>query len=197
MKLVLCLFAVLTSAIAAPMSPDETSKTFKLKSFVLTPPNPSFNNLYLEPYHIYPGANYAVLSPESATNPGVIGYLNGTAADFANESTDLLFNSNPAPSGFIIDSVNDTYNPIFINAGNGTMGIFIEQGLIKYNNPISGGFYGTWGTICGRSEGYRLNVLACNNTLAFGPAVQLFYKPKIINTPTGCSDVELVVECVE
>lgn len=179
MKLLLCLFAVLTSAIATPITSDETSKTFKLKSFVLSPPNPFFNNLYLEPYHIYPGANYAVLSPESATNPGIIGYLNGTAADFANESTDLLFNGNPAPYGFIIDSVNATYNPILINAGNGTTGIFIEQGIIKYNNPISGGFY------------------ACNNTLEFGPAVQLFYKPKIINTPTGCSGVELVVECVE
>lgn len=179
MKLLLCLFAVLTSAIATPITSDETSKTFKLKSFVLSPPNPFFNNLYLEPYHIYPGANYAVLSPESATNPGIIGYLNGTAADFANESTDLLFNGNPAPYGFIIDSVNATYNPILINAGNGTTGIFIEQGIIKYNNPISGGFY------------------ACNNTLEFGPAVQLLYKPKIINTPTGCSGVELVVECVE
>lgn len=42
-----------------------------------------------------------------------------------------------------------------------------------------------------------LTVLACNNTLQYGPAVQLFYKPKVINTPTGCSDVELVVESVE
>lgn len=42
-----------------------------------------------------------------------------------------------------------------------------------------------------------LTVLACNNTLPFGPAVQLFYKPKVIDTPKGCSDVELVVECVE
>lgn len=48
-----------------------------------------------------------------------------------------------------------------------------------------------------QGRGYRLTVLACNNTLEFGPAVQLFYKPKIINTPTGCSGVELVVECVE
>ena len=39
-------------------------------------------------------------------------------------------------------------------------------------------------------------MLACNNTLEFGPAVQLFYKPKVIVTPTGCADVELVVENV-
>ena len=141
MKPILCLFAVLIGAIAAPTSPDETSKTFKLKSRVLSPFNSSFNNLYLEPYHIFPGANYAVLTPKSTTDPGIIGYLNGTAADFADENTDLLFFSDP-PYGFIIDTVNATYNPILINAGNGTTGIFIDQGIIKYHNPISGGFYG-------------------------------------------------------
>lgn len=141
MKLLLCLSAVLTCAISAPLS-GETSKTFKLKSLVLSPSDPSFDNLYLEGYHIYPGGNYAVLSPKSATNPGIIGYLNGTAADFAHENTELLFNFSPGPYGFIIDSVNATYNPILINAGNGTTGIFIDQGIIKYQNPISGGFYG-------------------------------------------------------
>lgn len=180
MKLLFCLLPILTCAIAAPISPDQTSKTFKLKSLVISHPNPSFNNLYLEPYHIYPGANYAVLSPQTAANPGFIGYLNGTAADFANENTDLLFSgSNDFPYGFVIDWVNATYNPILINAGNGTAGIFIDQGIIKYHDPISGGFY------------------ACNNTLEYGPAVQLFYKPKVINTPTACSDVELVVEYVQ
>lgn len=42
----------------------------------------------------------------------------------------------------VIDRVNSTYNPIEINAGTGTKGIYINQGVIKYNNPISGGFYG-------------------------------------------------------
>lgn len=142
MKSLLCLLPALTFALAAPITPDETSKTFKLKSHVLSPPNPSFDNLYLEPYHIYPGANYAVLAPQSTRDPGIIGYLNGTTQDFASENTDLLFDLN-FPYGFIIDSVNATYNPILINAGNGTQGIFIDQGIIKYHNPISGGFYGT------------------------------------------------------
>ena len=142
MKLLLCLSALLTYAIAAPILPDETSRTFRLKSLALAPSNSSFSNLYLEPYYIYSGANFAVLSPKTPTNPGIIGYLNGTAEDFAHENTDFLFNFNPAPYGFIIDSVNATYNPILINAGNGTKGIFIDQGIIKYHNPISGGFYG-------------------------------------------------------
>ena len=126
MKFSLCVSALLTCAVATPISPDESSKTFKLKSLVLAPNNSSFSNLYLESYHIYPGANYAVLSPQTSTNLGIIGYLNGTAEDFANENTDLLFNFNPEPYGFIIDSVNATYNPILINAGNGTTGIFVD-----------------------------------------------------------------------
>ena len=144
MKFPLCISALLTCAIAVPISSDETSQTFKLKSLALSPSNSSFSNLYLKPYHIYPSANYAVLSPETSTSPGIIGYLNGTAEDFANENTDLLFNYSidPIPYGFIIDSVNATYNPIFINAGNGTAGIFVDQGVIKYHNPIYGGFYG-------------------------------------------------------
>ena len=142
MKFPLCVSALLTCAIAAPISPDETSKTFKLKSLTLPSSNSSFSNLYLEPYHVYPGANYAVLSPKTPTNLGIIGYLNGTTEDFANENTDLLFNFDPEPYGFIIDSVNATYNPILINAGNGTAGIFVDQGIIKYHNPLSGGFYG-------------------------------------------------------
>lgn len=145
MNFLLYLLGVVTCTIAAPISPDETSKTFKLKSLVLSPPNSSFNNLYLETYHIYPSANYAVLSPQGATTPGVIGHLNGTAADFADKNTDFLFDLDSFPYyGFIIDSVNATYNPIFINAGNGTTGILIDQGIIKYHSPISGGFYGKW-----------------------------------------------------
>lgn len=51
----------------------------------------------------------------------------------------------PKPKAYKLclpDSVNATYNPIEINAGSGTKGIYINQGVIKYNNPTSGGFYG-------------------------------------------------------
>lgn len=155
-----------------------TSRDFKLKSHVLTPANPSFENLYLEAYHTAPAYNWATLYPKSSQNKGIVGYLNGTKEEFNEQITNLLFKGNGFPYGFVIDSVNTTYNPIEINAGSGTQGIFIDQGVIKYHNPISGGFY------------------ACNNTLIYGPAVQVFYKPKFITTPQGCSDVELVVEYV-
>lgn len=37
---------------------------------------------------------------------------------------------------------NESYIPVEINAGNGTQGIFIDQGVIKVHDPLSGGFYG-------------------------------------------------------
>lgn len=96
MSLLLWLSAVLICTIAAPIAPHETLKTFKGESPAISSPDSSLNNLYLESYHSYPGANYAVLLPKSATNTGAIGYLNGRAADFAHESTDLFFNGNLA-----------------------------------------------------------------------------------------------------
>ena len=47
-----------------------------------------------------------------------------------------------------------------------------------------------------RRSGADAICIACNNTLLYGPAVQVFYKPKVITTPAGCSDVQLVVDYV-
>lgn len=110
MKLLLTNLALLASAIAVPITTPiftNTTQSFKLKSRVLTPPNPAFECLYLEPYHIYPPFNYAVLSPKTTEDPGLVGSLNGTAAELANDEGDLLFNfgETEPPYGFVIDSV--------------------------------------------------------------------------------------------
>ncbi len=144
MKLLFCtLFLTIISTITATPLVPGVQRSFKLKSHVLTPPNPSFETLYLEPYHIYPAFNYAVFALKTAANPGIVGHLNGTADDFTYDNADLIFGFGGSfPYGFVIDQINTTYNPIEINAGGGTKGIFIDQGVIKYHNPISGGFYG-------------------------------------------------------
>ena len=54
----------------------------------------------------------------------------------------LLFPGNSFPYGFVIDQVDATYDPIEINAGNGTKGIFIHHGIIKYRHLLSEGFNG-------------------------------------------------------
>jgi len=144
MKLLFCtLFLTIISTITATPLVPGVQRSFKLKSHVLTPPNPSFETLYLEPYHIYPAFNYAVFALKTAANPGIVGHLNGTADDFTYDNADLIFGFGGSfPYGFVIDQINTTYNPIEVNAGGGTKGIFIDQGVIKYHNPISGGFYG-------------------------------------------------------
>ena len=144
MKLLCYLVTLAASAIAAPTSTADPSHRFRLHSRALDPSNPSFNNLYFQPYHIYPSFNYAVLTPQTTSSQGIIGHLNGTAAERESNEGNLIYDysAGSPPYGFVIDQVNATYNPVEIDAGNGTRGIFIDQGVVKYHNPLSGGFYG-------------------------------------------------------
>ena len=50
-------------------------------------------------------------------------------------------NGNP-PYGFVIQQVDASYNPVEIKGRNGTKGVFVERGVLKYHNRQSGGFYG-------------------------------------------------------
>lgn len=70
---------------ATPTKPSHAhhSRKFTLKSHVLSPPNPAFDNLDLEPYHIYPAFNYAVFV---SGQTGITGYLNGTRQQFADKT---------------------------------------------------------------------------------------------------------------
>ena len=70
---------------AVPTKPAQAhhGRKFTLKSHVLSPPNPAFDNLDLEPYHIYPAFNYAVLV---SGQKGIVGYLNGTRQEFADRT---------------------------------------------------------------------------------------------------------------
>ena len=77
-------------------------RRFKLKSHVLTPANPAFDNLVLEPYYFAPGLNYGTLYPQSAHHPGVIGFLNGTTEELQDDIGDLLFDGADGALGFVI-----------------------------------------------------------------------------------------------
>ncbi|KAL8905674.1 MAG: hypothetical protein Q9207_002488 [Kuettlingeria erythrocarpa] len=122
--------------------PLQHSYNFTLKSLGRDPSRPVFDNLYLKPYHIYPTFNYATLYPKSDNSSGIVGFLNGTTQQLEDHQGNLLFyGGGGALYGFVIDSVNATYKPVEINVGSGTQGIFIDRGLLRYNNPMSGGFY--------------------------------------------------------
>ncbi len=64
---------------------------FTLKSRVRDPGKHAFDDLYLEPYHIYPTFNYATLYPKSGNNQGIVGFLNGTAQELEDHQGYLLF----------------------------------------------------------------------------------------------------------
>ena len=44
--------------------------------------------------------------------------------------------------GFFIDMVNATFNPVEIVVEQGMRGVFVDQGVVKVNDPLSGGIYG-------------------------------------------------------
>ncbi|KAL8956779.1 MAG: hypothetical protein Q9183_006221, partial [Haloplaca sp. 2 TL-2023] len=70
---------------------QHTRTPFRLKSHVLNSPNPDLENLYLNPYHIYPTFNYATLSPKTAKRPGIKGFLNGTDFELENQQGRMDF----------------------------------------------------------------------------------------------------------
>ena len=105
--------------------------TFELEAHVLSCDASSFEGFYLLSYHIYPDGSYAVLRALSSKNPDITGYLNGTVEELAHQEGDLIFAGSQYPYGFVIDTLNATYNPIFINVGSGTKGSFVEHGILE------------------------------------------------------------------
>ncbi|MCJ1313905.1 hypothetical protein MMC25_007585 [Agyrium rufum] len=77
----------LTLPQASPLGTDLASASFRLHS--TSPNNPLYNALVLSNYHLTLGIYYAVLvTPNTTTNDnGAIGFLNGTARDFAQKKT--------------------------------------------------------------------------------------------------------------
>ncbi|KAL8635684.1 MAG: hypothetical protein Q9228_006849, partial [Teloschistes exilis] len=67
------------------------TRSFILTSHVLSPANPAFESLVLEPYHIDPVFNYATLWQTSAQNQGVKGFLNGTKQQLDGQQGYLAF----------------------------------------------------------------------------------------------------------
>ncbi|KAL9024562.1 MAG: hypothetical protein Q9196_006428, partial [Gyalolechia fulgens] len=67
--LLLFLLSCLARSLPTTDDHDRRSRHFRLRSQVLAPANPAFENLYLEPYHIYPAFNYATLYPRTDRSP--------------------------------------------------------------------------------------------------------------------------------
>ena len=113
LQLVLPLAALAVPTPTASQPSDQAithSRNFTIKSHVLAPAQSGFDNLYLEPYHIYPAFNYATFWPKSDQTPGIVGFLNGTKHELKNDQGNLLFLGGGGVYGFIIGESSSTWN---------------------------------------------------------------------------------------
>ncbi|KAF7875333.1 hypothetical protein EAF04_002505 [Stromatinia cepivora] len=170
--------------------PQSTSKNFKLVANV-TSGDLAINNFVLESYHTGAGRAYAVLAENTTeANPRIF-YINGTATEvrFGTSSTisDSGSDDFSFPEAVIITPSDPATSSsgrsvVEINAGAGQPYV----GLTTFPAPIIE-FHGYQGE----------TFYACNTTLQYGNAIQLFYRGYSQETPAGCSDVTLLPQCSE
>ncbi|KAJ5317441.1 hypothetical protein PENANT_c074G11108 [Penicillium antarcticum] len=164
MKFLAPLLMLAASAIAAPVA--KTPKTFHLKTTSAT--KAEHNDLYVYGYHTGAGLNDAVLTQDVGTASSA--YLNGTNVVF-DYKTEF-------PWGMIaVGNTNyASWQPIQINAGTGTDGFSIDNGLLQWSEDMG---FGGW--------------LVCD---WFHNAPQLFYLYKYYDPiiPSSCSKVQVKVE---
>ncbi|TAQ86462.1 hypothetical protein B7494_g5214 [Chlorociboria aeruginascens] len=123
--------------------------------------------------------DYAVLVQNTTVDSGRIFYVNGTAEEVRYNSADLLSDGGTPlfPWGVWINEPNAAgEQTVSVNAGIGQTGL----GLTQFPDPISE-LRGLW--------------YACNNTLEYGPAIQLLSKETGAPTPAGCADITLLPQC--
>ena len=103
----------------------------------------------------------------------------------------------------IISIGSEVSGPVLINAGIGSRGVYVEDEKLEYEDSIGGcgSWYGMYHTISligvkRTRTGLIDCAIACNNTLLYGPAVQLFWKEVAAATAAECEKLLLHVEYV-
>ncbi|KAF5875674.1 uncharacterized protein Bfra_011436 [Botrytis fragariae] len=195
---ILSTLALLTSVTSAAPTrrqtystpPKSTSTHFTLVANV-TSGDLAINDFVLESYHTGAGTAYAVLAEDNTeANPRIF-YINGTATDvrFGNSST--ITDSGSEPDSFPESLTITPSDPASSSSGRSTVEINAGAG-----QPYVGLTASPSQTT--QLHGYQGETFyACNTTLLYGPAIQLFYRGYSQETPAGCSDVALLPQCSE
>ncbi|KAG9227937.1 hypothetical protein BJ875DRAFT_21512 [Amylocarpus encephaloides] len=169
-----------TAPTSSPVFPPRsTSESFRLVANVTSGDlSPSIKDYVLTSYHIGAGQAYAVLTPNISSTTGRIFYQNGTAEDIRYRRSNVLSDGGEPlfPFGIVLNEDQS----VSVNAGTGTTGV----NLALFPDPISG-------LSAVGKEGFY----ACEKTLLYGPAVQVFAKAYEEVTPEGCADVKLLAQC--
>jgi len=175
---------------SAPIYPPKTDgQYFTLVANVTAGDlTPSINSFVVDSYHVGAGEDYAVLVANTTDggDAGRVFYVNGTANDVHYGTSNLLTNGGTpsVPYGVSINVANATgFQTVSIDGGIGEAGV----GLTQFPDPISELYFGS----------YANGWYACNNGLASGYAVQLFFKTEGTVTPAGCADITLLPQCGE
>lgn len=129
----------------------DNSAPFKLKSHVLHPPNPTLDGLYFTAFDYHPGGFFfGTIAAPSTSNPALVSFLTGTAADLANGNATLEI-STPLPDAtsyyFVIATGNpqtapSVYDYVELRPDSAaTFGLHFVGGVLKYSG-FSGQYYG-------------------------------------------------------
>jgi len=192
---VLIFFSSISKAALSSESPFSRASSIKLVVDPLRSDlRPSIESWEVTSYHVSPCYDYAVLQDPRLYNNsgGRTFYVNGTKSHpfYTNILSDG--GTPPSPYGMIIPHQNDTdafgRRPVRINCGPGTEGLGIAR--------VAGG----------RDANPHLTDMstslswfyACNTTLPFGRAIQLFFASHLFDekTPAGCVVVDLLPQCI-
>jgi hypothetical protein len=169
--------AFIASAVAEP----NLSKSPNFRIIAVPPPDQALsyiNSWNLTSYHISPCDDRAVL----IDSPGRTFYTNGTSSEYAEHAATLHSDGGTPPfpwSVTVADSEtldDEGRRTVSIGCSDATSGVQVAYwpGTVYYG---TGTFY------------------VCEAELLYGPAMALFYKEKVDQTPDGCINVELQAWC--
>ncbi|KAF2636157.1 hypothetical protein P280DRAFT_522405 [Massarina eburnea CBS 473.64] len=176
MHFVYCLMFSLTAAHYLP--PTSTSPNFRIAAAFNSdsPLSAIAQGWNLTTYHVDPGNNYVVLSNTSSRTF----YNNGTADDFTSHTSQVWTDGGtpPWPQGVSVAPDKEARRGVYVTNGRATPGVEVAEwpATVYFGT-------GTW--------------YVCNLTLTYGPAIALYWREKVDNTPEGCANVELQAWCLE
>lgn len=181
MAVFLFLAAIFTLVIA--QLPDTSSSfNFRIRPDFASYDSPlrAIKGWDLSSYHLSPCYDYAVFTNQT----GRIFYANGTAEEFSDRTSTIASDggSPPWPWGIVVSAANATDSKgrrqVYIDCGAGTPGMSVADwpATVYYQ---TGTFY------------------VCEETFLYGPAIALYWREKVDQTPEGCANVELQAWCLE
>ena len=135
---------VLAGSLATPVATRANEPIIRSPFFhiyALAPPRAPFNGTVLTGYHTGAGTSYAVLTSDASQSRTA--YLEGTEQQLQVKSGTLVFPTANFDTHLVLG--NGENEPVQINVGEGSKGIFVsEDNTVTINKRPQVDFYGEW-----------------------------------------------------